>query len=64
MSKPYYEVTVDNGKYTFQTFQFDDRVHILRNGELWVQMSQGAKAVVALMGEFEELKHRMEGLEK
>lgn len=62
--KPTYEVTVDDGKYTFQAFPLDDRIHILRCGEPWVQLSQGSKAILALMAEFDDLKWRMEGLEK
>ncbi len=63
-AKPTYEITVDDGKYTFQVFPLDDRIHILRCGEPWVQLSQGSKAILALMAEFEEVKGRMEGLEK
>jgi hypothetical protein len=64
MPKPIYEVSLENGKYTFQTFAYDDRVHILRSGEPWIQMSQGSKAMIALLDEFEQMKFRLESLEK
>jgi hypothetical protein len=47
------EIPVDGGKYTFVVPEGDWRVHILRGGEPWVVISEGHKAIQALLGELD-----------
>ena len=48
-------IDVDDGKYTF-VLGADSTLRIERYGELWVTLSQGPNAVLALMYEIAELR--------
>ena len=43
------EISIDLGKYSFHSLRGDYRIEIRRRGESWVFISEGHKAVLALM---------------
>jgi len=49
-------VTIENGKYIFQTAKGDYRIHVLRHGQPWLVIDEGSKAILALMQEVERLR--------
>lgn len=57
------KIPVYNGKYTFVKPDDDYRVHVLRYGEEWLTIESGSNAIVALLGEYEELKEKVKRLE-
>lgn len=55
------KITVLDGKYTFQTIPGDYRIECLRYGEPWLVFEAGHKAILALMGEIDELREKYQG---
>jgi len=53
-------ITVLDGKYTFKTVAGDYRIHCLRYAEPWLVLEAGHKAILALMGEIEELRLKLD----
>lgn len=52
-------ISVENGKYTFQTAKDDYRIHVLRYGEPWLVIDEGSKAVLALMQAVRALEEKL-----
>ena len=51
-------IAVLDNKYTFRTIDGDYRIECLRYDEPWLTFEQGHKAILALMGEIEELRQK------
>lgn len=54
------KITVLEGKYTFHTIPGDYRIACLRYGESWLVFEAGHKAILALMGEIDELRSKID----
>lgn len=57
-------ITVDDGKYTFQTAADGYSVAVLRHGDPWLVIEQGCNAVHSLMYEVERLREEVATLRR
>lgn len=49
-------IKVLDGKYEFVDVMSESRIDILRHGQPWLTIEKGARAIAALMLEYEELR--------
>ena len=54
---------VDNGKYTFFVPPNDYKIHVLRYGEPWLEISQGSNAIWSLIAELIDARELIKAIE-
>lgn len=59
-NKVFISISLENGKYTFISYENDYRVHCLRYGKPWHIYEMGNRALDALMSEVEKMKTELD----